>query len=119
MEAIHRINCSENILLIAVCIEPCTSGAASRIHSDDDYCESQSANVTRWPCLWSQAAKWTAMVSLPTPPFEFAMVMYMQVGSHSTHAIMLASIFQASWIDVMLSCLNARAQSSCDIASEL
>ena len=48
---------------------------------------SQSASVTRWPCSWSHAARWTASVLLPTPPFEFAttIIMGRTVALHRRH----------------------------------
>ena len=46
-----------------------TPAAASRIHCDDDCWESQSASVTLWPCLLSQAARWYGKRRFADAPF--------------------------------------------------
>ena len=41
--------------------------------------------MTRCPCSWSQAARWTARVDFPTPPFEFATAMIMYSDIEDIH----------------------------------
>src|ERR1700739_2261869 len=82
-----------------------TSGTASRIHSDEDCCVSQSASVTLCPCSWSHAARWTARVDFPTPPLEFAITIIIQLhlhdffpaGKHYVKTDLFPSILLSCW----------------------